>query len=342
MHRVTIKKPGGFNRLLVEEAPDPTPKSDEVVVDVAYAGVNYADCIVRMGYYKSARKVGYPITPGFEFSGRVAAIGSNSTKFHPGQEVFGVSFFNSYATKVCVPENQLFRVPKELSLVQAATFPVVFITGWYAIKKLSNTTAGQTVLIHSAAGGIGSALAQIASLLGCNVVGVVGLNTKVDQAKSMGCDLVIDKSKGTLWVEVEKQYPRGVDAIFDSTGVETLQESYNHLAPTGRLITFGFHSMFSKTRGMPNAFELAWKYFRTPRLNPIHMADENKSVMAFNLSFLFHKNELLQEGVQELLGWLAEGKIYTLPVEEYALHDVVLAHKKIESGKTIGKLALKM
>lgn len=341
MKHVVIDRPGGYERLEVRSAPDLVPGPKQVVIEVAAAGVNYADCIVRMGYYESARElVGYPLTPGFEFAGRISKLGSGVRSLKVGEDVFGVSFFGAYATQVCVPEGQVFPLPARLSLIQAATLPTAFLTAWYAATKLAPLGEGMTVLIHSAAGGVGSALTQIASLKKCSPVGVVGSASKVGLAREMGCTAVIDKSSEPLWPRAEEYAKNGYDVVFDATGVETLAGSYRHLAPMGRLVTYGSHSMLPKTGGRPNTLKLAWAYLRTPRFNPIRMAEANKSVMGFNLSFLFGKRELLEEGMSQLLGWVNGGLIRPLPVKEYRFEDVVRAHRDIESGSTIGKLAL--
>ena len=121
MDRIVIDRPGGYDRLQVEEAPDPVPGAGEVLVDVVAVGVNYADCVIRMGLYASAREiVGYPITPGFEVAGTLAALGPGVDGPPPGTPVMAVTLFGGYATRVCVPERQVFALPEGLSVEQAA------------------------------------------------------------------------------------------------------------------------------------------------------------------------------------------------------------------------------
>lgn len=341
MKRVVIQRPGWYGQVSIQESPDLHPAEGQVVVNVKAVGVGYGDCIIRMGLYKSAKMHGYPITPGFEFSGTVSEIGAGVTGFTVGQSVFGVSLFNGYATQVCIPAHQLFAMPKELTAVQAAAFPASFITAWYAVVKLGQATHGMTALVHSAAGGVGMALVQILKANGCTVIGVVGSSKKIAAARSNGCDYVIDKSTEPLWPTVEKYAPNGFDLVFDSNGVSTMKEGYRHLKLTGRLVTYGFASMLPRS-GRLNFIALAIKFFKSPRFNPIRMAEDNKSVMAFNLSFLFDRRDILAEGMRTILNLLQQGKIKPLPVTEYALTDVVKAHQAIESGKTVGKLALVM
>lgn len=341
MKHVVFQRPGGYNNVTIQESPDLHPTEGQVVVNVKAVGVGYGDCIIRMGLYKSAQNHGYPITPGFEYAGTVAEIGVGVTGFTVGQPVFGVSLFNGYATQVCIPAHQLFIMPKELTAAQAAAFPSSFITAWYAVVKLGQATKNMTALVHSAAGGVGMALVQILKASGCTVIGVVGSSKKIDAARSNGCDHVIDKSAEPLWLTVEKYAPKGLDLVFDSNGVSTMREGYRHLKLTGRLVTYGFASMLPKS-GRLNFVALAIKFFKSPRFNPIRMAEDNKSVMAFNLSFLFDRKDILTESMTALMEMLRNGSIKPLPVTEYAFADYEKALRDIESGKTTGKLALRI
>lgn len=340
MRKIVVHRPGGYRRLTLDEGPDPVPGPSEVVVEVEASGVNYADCIVRMGLYASAKELGYPIVPGFEFAGRVVATGQGASPIQVGQAVFGVTLFGGYASHVRIPVDQVFPIPEGLTVLQAATLPTAFLTAWYAVEQLAAVSSGTSVLVHSAAGGVGSAIVQISRLKDCRVVGVVGQPTKVAIAKAMGCHEVIDKSSGDPWRAISHVAPDGFHAIFDATGVETLAGSYRCLRPMGRLITYGFHSMLPRRGGRPNWFTLAWSYLRTPRFNPVRMAEANKSIMAFNLSFLFSERRLLQEGMSDVLRWLEAGRLKPPEVRTYQFEDVAQAHRDIESGSTSGKLAL--
>ena len=139
-------------------------------------------------------------------------------------------------------------------------FSAVFLTAYYAIHELAHVKQGDTCLVHSAAGGVGSALCRLLKIAGCRVVGVVGRSHKVTHAKLAGADVVIDKSTQTLWSEAEKAAPNGFNSVFDANGVETLKYSYDHLAPAGKLIIYGFHTMLPKTGGYPNILKLAWHW----------------------------------------------------------------------------------
>lgn len=340
MRKIVIHSPGGYEKLRIEEFPDPVPGENEVVVQTVAAGVNYADCAVRWGVYESAKKfVGWPITPGFEFSGVIVARGKKVKK-KIGTKVFGVSLFNSYATHVSVPEHQVYPLPKKLTAIQAAAFPAVHMTAYHALFQLVRIRTSGKILVHSAAGGVGSALLQLARLAGLETVAVVGSAHKVAFAKDFGAHAVIDKSSENLWQRARDLAPEGYDAILDANGYTTLQESYAQLAPTGKLIVYGSHSLLPKEGGRINYFKAGWGLLRTPRFNPLKMLSENKTVSGFNISFLFSRQDLLDEAMTDLLRWLAAGKLRPPAVTEVPFENAAEAHRLIESGKSVGKIVL--
>jgi NADPH:quinone reductase-like Zn-dependent oxidoreductase len=343
LRKIVIHSAGSYEALRLEEHADPTPGSGEVLIATQAAGVNYADCIVRMGLYESAKKyVGWPITPGFEVAGTVAALGAGVTDLEVGAPVFGVTRFGGYASSVAVPRHQVFALPRGLGMEEAAAFPAVAMTAYYALYELVRLRPGMVVLVHSAAGGVGGALLSLGRIAGCRMVGVVGAAHKVEAARRMGADAVIDKSQEALWKAAEQLAPEGYDVVLDANGIETLRQSYRHLAPAGKLVIYGFHTMMPRKGGRPSYPKLAVDYLRTPRFNPLDLCNDNKSVLAFNLSYLFDKTELLREAMDRLLGWLDEGRLAPPKVTAFPLEQVADAHRAIESGTTVGKLALTM
>jgi len=323
MRKYSVDHPGGgYDRLRLVEAPDPEPREGEVRVRVAASGVNFADCVVRMGLYASAKEyVGWPVTPGFEFAGTTA----------DGREVFGVTRFGAYASHVCVPEHQLFPIPPQLDVVAAAGFPTVFLTAYHALFELARPREGATLLVHSAAGGVGGALVQLARIAGCRTVGVVGEASKVERCLA---DVVVDRSRED-WT---RHGP--FDVVFDAAGVATLKRSYASLKPTGRLVCYGFHSMLSHRAGKPGRLRLAYDYLRTPRFHPMSLVNDNRSVMGFNLSYLFDERELLTLSMGRLLDWVGQRKVQPPPVTRYPFERAAAAHRDLEAGHTVGKLVL--
>lgn len=341
MKKVVIDKAGCYDVLKVKTFPNPKPAKGEILIEVRACGVNFADCLIRMGVYQSAKEfVGWPITPGFEVSGIVSEVGEGATRYSVGQKVVAFTLFGGYASHLVVPEDQAFPLPEGMDFVQGASFPTVFLTAYYALFELAYPREKDLLLVHSAAGGVGSTLVQFGKLAGCRVAAVVGASHKVDYVKSLGADVVIDKSKQNLWKEIDHYAPTGFDCILDANGAETLRQDYKRLSSGGKLVIYGFHSMFSKGRGTPNWFKLLWDYCRTPRFNPLSMTNKNRSVLAFNLSYLFQKKEVLQHDLLVMLRWLREGKVVLPAIRTYPLEQVAEAQRDLESGRTVGKLVL--
>ena len=341
MKKIVLEKAGNYSQLKIKEFTTPSPPPGKILIETRACGINFADCLVRMGLYRSAKEfVGWPITPGFEVSGIVKEVGEGVSQFHPGQKVIALTLFDGYSSHLVVPEDQVFLMPDSLDFAQAAALPTIFLTAYYALFELAHPKKGDFILIHSAAGGVGSALVQLAKNAGCFTVGVVGAPHKADYVKQLGADAVIDKSSQNLWEEAERLAPKGYDIVLDANGVETLKQSYRHLSSGGRLIIYGFHSMFTKGLGKPNWLKLLWDYWRTPRFNPLNMTNENRSIMAFNLSYHFNKKGVLREDLKILFDWFQEGKLSPPVIKTYSFENVAQAHKDLESGQTLGKLVL--
>ena len=339
--RIVIHKPGGYEKLQFDSFVPNQPTEYEVLVQTKAIGINYADICVRWGVYESAKQyVGWPITPGFEFSGTVVAVGEKVTQYTLGDDVFGVTRFDAYASHVTVPEHQLYHKPEHLSFEQAAGLPAVYLTAYHALFQQVIIRPKSNILIHSAAGGVGSALVQMAKLKGHRVIGIVGNPSKKMYLRELGIDLVVSKQEES-WMKAAQAFaPKGLDIILDANGYETLQDGYDLLAPMGKLISYGFHTMLPKKGGRINWTKVIYAYLKTPRFNPVNMTSANKSLITFNLSFLFEYHELLSEAMNDILNWIEKKKIKAPKITTYPFKDVASAHRDIESGNTTGKLVL--
>lgn len=328
------------------------PRPGEVLVETRAVGVNFADCVVRLGLYPSAKEyVGWPITPGFEFAGVVTSVGADVRDFSVGDEVLGITLFGGYATEVAVPALQLRKKPVALTFEEAAGIPVALLTAWYTLVELGAGKTrvthapgaplrGKRVLVHSAAGGVGGALVMMAKHLGCEVVGVVGSSHKVDAVRALGADHVIDKSRESLAARIRECGPSGYDIVLDANGAETLRESYRVLRPTGRLVIYGAHTMLRRGFGGRNWLGLLVSLLRTPRFDPLRLTNDNKSVLACNLSYLVGEQALLARGLDEVLGWVEAGHLPAPRIQSFPLHEAGRAHAALQSGTTVGKLVL--
>lgn len=341
MHKIVIHRPGGYDRLRYESHPPPQVGPGQLRLRVEGIGVNYADCVARMGLYRSAREyVGWPLTPGFEVCGVVDRVGEGVVDIAIGERCMAVTRFGGYASHVVVDRRHTFPVPQGWSSAHAAGFPTVHLTADFAVMELGRVRPGARVLVHSAAGGVGRAIVQIAAHCGCEVVGVVGKPHKVDAAREAGAHHVIDASRRSVWRDAERVAPIGYDVIFDANGVSTLRQSYRHLAAMGRLVIYGFASMLPREGRPVRRWRLLLHWLRTPRFNPLDLTARNRSVMGFNLSYLFDHHAQLRESMARIVGWAEQGILTPPPLTTYALRDAAAAHRALESGLTVGKLVL--
>lgn len=277
--------------------------------------------------------------------------------FSKGDVVFGFSLFGSYSRRVLVPSRQMRVAPLQTHLPGSppidqallAGVPAAAATALHAVALARAwpeplRTQNKAVLIHSAAGGVGSQLVTMCKLVGLGpIVGVVGASHKVDYCKGLGADYVIDKSTQNLWKEAKRISPDGFAAIFDANGISTLKDSYEHTARCGTLVIYGFHSNLPKASTLLSP--IAWvkmiaDVFKMPAFDPMELTLESRTVAGFNLSFFEKEHEMCEQYLNQITTWLGEGKIKPSPVDIYAINEVDRAHEKIQSGQSKGKLVV--
>ncbi|CAN5466330.1 medium chain dehydrogenase/reductase family protein [soil metagenome] len=338
MLKIVARRPGGPGLLRLMEVPPPRCGPGEVVIAVRAAGVNFADCVARMGLYRSAWEMaGWPLTPGFEVAGHIAAHAADVTELPQGLPVIALTRFGGYAEQVAVPASQVFAISPLLSMEEAAATPVSFLTALHALA-LAAPPPGSGVLIHSAAGAAGLALIRVATSQGLRVIGVVGGEAKRETALEAGAEAVIVRARG--WPgEARALAPRGYAAVFDAGG-DTLRASAALVAPMGRLIAYGSHGIVSRRGGLLSLPLTALRYLRMPRFGALELANNNRSVMGFNLSYLFDQQALIAAMMAELIEGMASGRFPPPPIMTLPLRDAAEAHRKLQSGRTTGKLVL--
>src|SRR3974390_1666196 len=248
MRQIWITKVGPPEVLQVQEASDPEPKAGEVRIRVEASGVNFADIMGRLGLYPDLPPI--PVVPGYEVSGHIDAVGAGVAPDWAGRDVLAATRFGGYADTVCVPIKQVFARPPGMSALEAASIPVNYFTAWQLVVVMGGLKANETVLIHSAGGGVGIAATQIAKHIGARVIGTASV-AKHDRLRALGVDHLIDYRTEDFEVRArEITGGRGVELILDAVGGDSLKKGYRLLAPTGRLGVFGASSAAtSKARG---------------------------------------------------------------------------------------------
>src|SRR5215470_9225021 len=240
MRQIWITKIGPPEVFEVKEAPDPEPKAGEVRIRVEASGVNFADIMGRLGLYPDLPPI--PVVPGYEVSGHVDAVGAGVTPNWAGRDVLAATRFGGYADTVCVPIKQVFARPPGMSALEAASIPVNYFTAWQLIVIMGGLKANETVLIHSAGGGVGIAATQISKHIGARVIGTASA-AKHAELRALGTDELIDYRTEDFEVRArEMTNGRGVELILDAIGGASFKKGYRLLAPTGRLGMFGISS----------------------------------------------------------------------------------------------------
>ena len=224
MRQIWITKAGPPETLVVKEAPDPDPKAGEARIRVEASGINFADVMGRLGLYPDLPKI--PVVPGYEVAGRVDAVGEGVDPDWIGRDVFAMTHFGGYADVVCAPTGRIFRRPEGLFAEEGAAIPVNYLTAWQLIVVMGGLKAGETMLVHSAGGGVGIAATQIAKHLGARVIGTASA-AKHPELRALGVDELIDYRTEDFEKRArEITQGRGVELILDAVGGDSLKKGY--------------------------------------------------------------------------------------------------------------------
>ncbi|MCB0957724.1 MAG: NAD(P)H-quinone oxidoreductase [Ilumatobacteraceae bacterium] len=237
MRAVVLHAHGGPEVLTIEEVADPVPGPDEVLVDVAATALNRADLLQRMGLYPDPRGRG-PEIPGLEFAGTVAAVGERVRLWEPGDRVMGIEAGGGYAERIATHERQLMAVPDGLSLTDAAAIPEVFLTAWDALVLQGGLTSGRWALVHAGASGVGTAAIQIAGVIGARVA-VTCSAGKAELCRSLGADLVLERSPHDWLADAKAAVPDGFDTVLDVIGGEEINRNLDAVALRGTIVQVG-------------------------------------------------------------------------------------------------------
>ena len=306
---------GGVDQLEVVELPDPEPQPGQVRIRVEAAGLNYADVMQREGLYTGGPKP--PFISGFEAAGVVEALGEGAS-LPVGARVVAVTGIGAHAERVCVHAAACMRFPDSMSFVEAAAFPVQYLTAYHALITLGRAVAGETVLIQAAAGGVGTAAIQIAKLLGLRVVGTASSEEKRQRIKDLGADQVYGYDE----FERELIGERAPQLILESVGGDVFRSSLAILPSLGRLVVYGAASK------------------QVQPVDTLKLLFRSQSVLGLHLSAIFERPALLGESLKRLFGWVEEGKLKIQVGHVLKLADVRQAHELMSNRQNYGKIVL--
>ncbi len=307
---------GGPEVLQLREVPKPEVQPGHLLVRVTAIGVNYVDTIIRRGWYPTPPRE--PYIPGIEIAGVLEAVGEGVTGWQVGQRVMAGGIYGAYAEYCLVPTNLAIPVPDNLSDTEAAAVPVNWITAYLALVTTGKVQAGERVLIHAAAGGVGTAAVQMAKLSGAVVFATAGSDEKVQLVRSLGADVVINYEREDFEAVVhEKTNGQGVHLVLECIGGEVFTKSIRCLAHGGRLVVYG------QASGKESIFSLRDLYRRGADILSLRR-DEDSTLKA----------------IDKILSWLQEGKAKPIVGEVHPLADAGLAQHRLETRQTKGKVVL--
>jgi NADPH:quinone reductase-like Zn-dependent oxidoreductase len=337
MRQIVTSRRGGPEVLIVRDVPEPAPAPGEVRVRTALAGVNFADVMVRLGLYPDAPPL--PAVLGYEVSGTIDAVGEGVGPERVGERVLALCRFGGYSAQVCVPQGQAFPVPEGVSLEAAAALPVNALTAWIMLRVLAPVAPGQTVLVHSAAGGVGHVARQLVQQAG-GIVLASASPPKHDLLREEGCELVLDSREAHFADRVRAATGgRGCDVILEPRHGRWIMESYRALATCGRLVLHGFASAAEGSGGTLGALktlaQVPWL-----QINPVRLMNDNKSVAGVNLGRLWGATDQLGDWMEAILegavaGWIAPRIDRVYPAEEAGA-----AHLRLQQRQNVGKVLL--
>jgi NADPH:quinone reductase-like Zn-dependent oxidoreductase len=339
MRALVITRHGGPEVLKVEDRPDlPPPGPGEVRVSVRAAGVNFADVLARMGLYEDAPDP--PCVVGYEFAGDVESVGEGVTDYSPGQRVLGGCRFGGYAEQVVTRETELLPLPDDWSYEEGAALCVHYVTAYAGLVRYGSLRAGEKVLIHAAAGGVGIASTQIARLVGAGEIYGTASPAKHEAVRGFGVDHVIDYTSRDFRAEVrrlsgEKQ---PLDLVMDAIGGSSFRKSWSLLGTGGRLVCYGISSVMSGENRSVRA--VAKSFASTPVFHPLFMMRTSRSVIGLNMLKLWDAKGSFDEYLGPLSEWISDGRVRPVVAEAFPLERAADAHRLLAERKNVGKVVL--
>ena len=322
-------------KLLTEDLGQ--PKADEVCVNVKAVGLNFADIFAIQGLY-SATPAGSFI-PGLEFSGEVIAVGEEVAEWKVGDKVMGATKFGGYVSHINIPHRYVIPLPEDWSFEEGAGFLVQGLTAYYALTALGDLQKGMTVLIHSAAGGVGILANRICKKYEAYTIGSVGQAEKIGFLREKEAyDAVILRDHDFHEKLKKALGDRSLLLIMECIGGKILKQGWEALAPMGRMVVYG-NASFASHGSKPNYPRLIWKFLQRPKIDPLRLPTQNKSLMGFNLIYLYEQTDMMHGMLRELQALQLKpqhiGHVYNF--EE--MHEAIYLFQR---GKTVGKVVLKL
>lgn len=338
MKQITLVKEGdAASAFEMREVTTPNPGHNEVLVKVAHFGLNYADVMARKGLYNDRPNI--PCVLGYEVVGKIESLGEGVKEFSVGDLVLGFTKFNGYASHCIVPVLGLVRLSLGTNPAEATALATQYCTAWYGAKHLVRLLEGDKVLVHAAAGGVGTALVQIAKNAGCTVFGTAGSDEKLEYLRSIGVDHAINYRSQDFVKEIDRILGDDrLDVAFDPIGGANFKQSFSLLGSGGRIVAFGASSWSDTNGGFIDKLKLAFGF---GFFHPILLLMKSKSMLGLNmLRIAENKPKLLQLIMQEVYAEYQKGALKPHVGGSFPVEQVAEAHAFLEKRKSIGKISV--
>ncbi len=329
-----INKAGSLDNLKLVEEELPELSANEVTIEVKAIGFNFADLFAIQGLYSATPKGSF--IPGLEYSGVIIKSGNDVLDFKVNDEVTGLIKFGAYTTHINTNYRYVQKLPEGWTFEEGAAFTVQSLTAYYALIELGNIKDNDTVLVNSAAGGVGIYANRIAKKLNAYTIGTVGSNSKIDFLKDEGYDDVIVR-KNNFKEKLEQSLgERKLNIVLESIGGKIFKDSFDLLSPTGRIIIYG-GAQFMSHSSRPNYLKILFQYLNRPKVDPLSLSDTNRSLMGFNLIYLWDKPEEMKRMLTNILNFNLKKPFVG---NTFTFDKLLDALKLFQSGKTIGKVVV--
>jgi len=338
MRAVWITRPAGPGALQVRETADPEPGPGQVRIRVRAAGLSFADVMAAQGLYPDAPKP--PCVVGYEVAGVIDALGDGTQGHAAGQRVLATTHFRGHADVVCVPAEQVLPMPDAMNFEEAAAIPVNYLTAYHMLFRVAGVQPGERVLVHMAAGGVGTAALQLCRTVDDLEVFGTASAAKHGVLKAEGCAHPIDYHTTDYAAQVRRLTGgEGVDIVLDPLGGHDWRKGLKLLRPCGRLVAYGFANLASGQRRRPA--RLVSQVAGIPLLTPLQLMNHNRTVSGVNVGRLWGQIAALREELQAVLALWDQGKIKPLIDRTYPFAEAAAAHRRILQHQNTGKIVLK-
>lgn len=334
---VLIRNGDAANAFEIRQVERPVPQSGDVCIHVEAFGLNFADVMARQGLYREAPPL--PSILGYDLVGTVVETGSEADQHWVGKRVAAMARFGAYAEYCVTRVTGIVEVPDNMGAAEACAIGTQYTTAWYAAFQATSMHPGERVLIHAAAGGVGTALTQLALWKGCEIYGTAGSDEKIEQLRDMGVHHPINYRETNYEDSIRKKLGEArLDITFNAIAGSTFKKDRRLLGAGGRLVLYGAAERAGMKGGKLATLRLLWKM---GLVIPLLCMAKSQSIVGVNmLKIGDHKPERISEGLKRLMELHKEGVIAPRSGGLYPVEELAEAHRALEERQTTGKLAV--